>query len=179
LGLLICSGTCSEEKINGIAKDIDEIKLLLERLDTTTDAKQARESPSTFINSAVDTSSEKPPVENYTMPAPGDKPSSWSYSAHIVDLIRDVVNGESEGGDGPERSEVISSLRNLVQALEKPPHAQELSLSSSRATFADNSDKPLMPPLDAAVAILRWARGMINLVGSVCNQYASNVLARS
>ena len=81
----------------------------------------------------------------------------WNHSAHIVDFVKAVVEDRALRNDGPEATEMVSSLRNLVQALEglaavRCPAFPDLGLAK------DPANSP-MPPLEAVVAVLRWAKG--------------------
>lgn len=80
----------------------------------------------------------------------------WNHSAHIVDFVKAVVEDRVLRNDGPEASEMVSSLRNLVQALEGPASVRGPTPDSGLAKDLAN---PPMPPLEAVVAVLRWAKG--------------------
>lgn len=55
-------------------------------------------------------------------------------------------------------SPIVSSLRNLVDALENTDGARITSISE--ATPLQDPESLAMPPLEAVVAILRWAKGL-------------------
>ena len=81
----------------------------------------------------------------------------WDHSAHVVDFVKAVVEDRGSRNAVPEATEVLSSLRNLVQTLEEPSLIQDSSFLE--ATVAETASDPDMPPLEAVVTVLRWAKG--------------------
>jgi len=81
----------------------------------------------------------------------------WNHSAHIIDFVKTVVEEKALRDSDPEAGAVLSSLRNLMKTLEARDDVQVSSLPGVETMKArpDHS----MPPLDAVVAVLRWARG--------------------
>ena len=81
----------------------------------------------------------------------------WEHSTHVIDFVKAVVEDRDSLNVGQEAIEVLSSLRNLVQTLEHPRLIEELSSRDARA--AKFPADPPMPPLEAVVDVLRWAKG--------------------
>ncbi|RFU31755.1 hypothetical protein B7463_g4585, partial [Scytalidium lignicola] len=136
----------SEQKIDDIVRGVDGIKQLLQGLDLTPGAKQQENGHSYSVLS--------PTEDKIVYPSVAEP--EWDYSGHIVDFIKAVVNDRDTELSGVEQNSVVSSLKNLLHAIEgnKPgPH-----LSIPRINAAKHQADSLMPPLDAAVAVLRWAK---------------------
>jgi hypothetical protein len=87
----------------------------------------------------------------------GNEPHVWDHSAHIIDFVKAVVEGRGSEDVGSEARTVVSSLKNLVQALESPAAASGSLSSEAKAT--KHHAGPLMPPVEAAIAVLRWTKG--------------------
>ena len=100
----------------------------------------------------------KPLIESRSISAPSGEPL-WDHSAHITDFVKTVLEDRGSRDVGTEASEVLSSLRKLVQALEDPAAAR--GLSSPGARLAKHQANPPMPPLEAVVTVLRWAKGSL------------------
>ena len=100
----------------------------------------------------------KPLIEYQSIPAPGGGPI-WDHSAHIIDFVKAVLKDRGSRDVGPEASEVLSSLRKLVQALEDPAAARGLSFPKAKLT--KHQANPPMPPLEAVLMVLRWAKGSL------------------
>ena len=79
--------------------------------------------------------------------------SQWDHSGHITDFVKAIVDDRYSRYIEPDvgSSEIMSSLKALVSALEAPKAVQ-----STRLPEAGEST---MPPLDAVVTVLRWAKG--------------------
>ncbi|RSL59478.1 hypothetical protein CEP53_005763 [Fusarium sp. AF-6] len=147
-----------ERKIDNIAQDIDDIKLLLRELNlpgqqTATQAQQ-------HIPQVASNGRDRPPTVNITSSAPATIPQ-WDHSSQVIDFVRAVVEDRSGmGRDDPwpdsESSRVISSLRNLLDALENPGITRNPHPDAS--ITANPQDSTSMPPLKSVVGILRWAK---------------------
>ena len=72
-------------------------------------------------------------------------------------LLRAVVKDSNFRFTNAELSDVVSSLSTFVQSLGGPPTAQHLGcdLESEYKSLVQSS----LPPLKAAVELLRWAKG--------------------
>ena len=116
----------------------------------------------------------KPLIECQSVPAPGGE-LLWDHSAHIIDFVKAVLEDRGTRDIGLEAGEVLSSLRKLVQALEDPAAARGLSFP--KAKLAKHQASPPMPPLEAVVTVLRWAKGSL-LTTNACLEF-SNINIRS
>lgn len=96
-------------------------------------------------------------MNKYESTTPHSDEALWDHPAHIIDFVKAVVEDIDSKDAGTEADEVITSLRKIVRALEhsamgsETPHAEP--------EIVKDKSKILMPPLEAAVAVLRWARG--------------------
>ncbi|UPK99962.1 hypothetical protein LCI18_010897 [Fusarium solani-melongenae] len=147
-----------ERKIDNIARDIDDIKLLLQELNLPGQrtASQVRQP----LQQATSNSRDKTISVNTTTATPATI-AQWDHSSHVIDFVRALVEDRSgmnhdEPGRDPEPSQVISSLRNLLDALENPSITR--NSHSDASTTADQQASTSMPPLESVVGILRWAR---------------------
>ncbi|KAI0384226.1 hypothetical protein F5Y04DRAFT_238591 [Hypomontagnella monticulosa] len=141
-----------EQKIDDIAKGIDGIKLLLQGLNVSSGTEQLESSSLQRLNEADPA---KHLIEHNTNPGCGVA-SLWDHSFHIIDFVKAVVEDRDPKDVGPEESEVLSSLRRLVQTLEDPPTLRNSSIPELK--IAKYHVGPSMPPLEAVVAVLRWAK---------------------
>ena len=138
----------SEQKIDGIAKDIDGIKALLQgsilskgEQNRITDSARYS-SNRTRSNDALDTE------------------PRWGHSARIIDFVRAVCRDSDFYDD--EGGEVVSSLKSLLEVLENPSKARKQSLAEiERPSKAANG---VPPTLEAVLDILRWAKGSLSLI---------------
>lgn len=83
----------------------------------------------------------------------------WDYSGHIVHFLKAVVNDSEAALSGTDQTALISSLKNLLNAVES--HKSALSVSLPKIKVGEQLSSS-MPPLDAAVAVLRWAKGQLS-----------------
>lgn len=79
---------------------------------------------------------------------------SWDHSVHVIDFVRAVVE-RGVSGPADESAQAISSLRNLLNLLGNPGPAHA---SGTEADFFKRPAARHMPPLDAVIAVLRWAK---------------------
>jgi len=92
------------------------------------------------------------------MSAPsGEAP--WDHSVQTVDFIKAILEDRRLRAVWSEGTEVASALRQLVQDLEKPAAVQGLSLP--RVELLKYQANPPMPPIEAVVEVLRWAKGLL------------------
>ncbi|KAE8451664.1 hypothetical protein EG329_003121 [Mollisiaceae sp. DMI_Dod_QoI] len=143
----------SEQKIDGIATAIDNINLLLRGLDTSPNTKHPDNS--TFVNHPARFDLAKPLTGSIPVSASVSEPQ-WNYSTHIIDLVKAVVEGSDARYNSPKGHETISSLRRLLQTLEcsTPPPRLNFPTVDLGKHYANSS----LPPLEAAVAVLRWVK---------------------
>lgn len=149
----ICSS--SEQKIDDIARGIDGIKLLLKGLNlpAATAAREQLATPSKLqedVNELVE-----PLIGTRSSSALSGEPL-WDHSAHIVDFVKSVLDDRRSKIAVHEADEVFSSLQKLVHALEDPSGAR--AASNTRSKPVQRWGSPCMPPLEAVVAVLRWAK---------------------
>ncbi|KPM41083.1 hypothetical protein AK830_g5462 [Neonectria ditissima] len=142
----------NERKIDEIANDIRGIKSLL----------QTRHVPERPLRRAADLTPQsaqceqrEPQVERHTAPQSRIIPQ-WDHSAHILDFVKAVVEGKPSPQTGPESTQILSSLRNLVDALGGPNNTSSLFTSGDIA--ATHQSNPPMVPMESVVEILRWAK---------------------
>jgi hypothetical protein len=93
-------------------------------------------------------------AESAKVVAPLDGETLWDHSAHIIDFVKAVLEDRDALNVEHEASEVLSSLRKLVQTLDDPTATRGLFFPSAKP-----AKPPHMPPLEAAVTVLRWAKG--------------------
>lgn len=117
------------------------------------DAKQPQTGSRWHLNQP---DSVQPLISRQPLSTPASEPL-WDHSAHIIDFVKAVVEDKGSRDVGSETSEVFSSLRTLVQILEGPADVRSLSFLESKV--AKFQADPPMPPLEAIVAVLRWAKG--------------------
>ncbi|WAO96393.1 Zn(2)-C6 fungal-type domain-containing protein [Fusarium falciforme] len=148
----------SERKIDNIARDIGDIKLLLRELNLP--GQQTASQVPQPLQQATSNTRDKPISVNITTAAPATI-AQWDHSSHVIDFVRAVVedrSGMNHDGPGPdsESSQVISSLRNLLDTLENPSITRNSHPDASAA--ADQQASTSMPPSESVVGILRWAK---------------------
>jgi len=107
--------------------------------------------------SSIPTVAEESPLGEVSGPVTSADPRPWDYSAHILDFIKHVAEDSGLGSVGSEAFEVVSSLKNLIQSLENTNSARDLSFPEVGSS--DEQSRSAMPPFEAAVDVLRWARG--------------------
>jgi hypothetical protein len=141
--------TVSEQKIDTIAKDIDRIKQLLDSLSVSqsTDVSGSHPAPQTSQTTPV-----RPFVEHQSVSATAPGEARWDHSSHIIDFVKAVIQHRGTLEVGAGEAEVLSSLRGLVKTLDSPA-------AGYKAAGCRRGDGYSMPPLEAAVAVLRWAKG--------------------
>lgn len=99
--------------------------------------------------------------EQSITPIPTGEPE-WYLSGQILDFVRSVVSGADTRHFNTKNDGVVESLRQLLQAVERSTSASDLSFPKAK----DEKQSPggSMPPLDAAVAVLRWAKGVTHYI---------------
>ncbi|KAL9083684.1 MAG: hypothetical protein Q9165_008412 [Trypethelium subeluteriae] len=142
----------SEQKIDDIARDVGGIKILLQSPNVPSAEKRPVARP---LWNSDPVESVKPLIQGQSIPVLGGEPL-WDHPAQIVDFVKAVSEDRSSRDVRPEAIEVLSSLKKLVQALEDPPTARHPSVH--RAKRVIHQDNPPMPPLEAVVTVLRWAK---------------------
>jgi hypothetical protein len=140
-----------EQKIDGIAKDIDGIKQLLQTIQLKGGEVRSK------TPSALPVTQEALPLGHATV-----RDSSiiadeiaWKSSPHVLDLIRAIVKEGATRTIDLETTETISSLQKLLRRLESPT----LEAKTSPLPRALSDFNTTMPPQVSVVAVLRWAKG--------------------
>ncbi|KAH7011262.1 hypothetical protein EDB80DRAFT_891108 [Ilyonectria destructans] len=141
-----------EKKIDHIAKSIDDIKLLLERLSTPSEAEKV-EPHSPLVRSGL----AKPLAKYQPIATANGEHISWDHSAYIVGFVDCVAEYRGVEGVPSGAGPIISSLRNMVQILARPDVTQDSTFTKTK-TARDQTDTSPMPPLEATVAALRWVK---------------------
>ncbi|KAK4043108.1 hypothetical protein C8A01DRAFT_32747 [Parachaetomium inaequale] len=88
-------------------------------------------------------------LDGLSFSSPGTEPR-WDHSSHIIDFVKTVIQNRGTREVGAGEAEVLSSLRGLVKTLDSPA-------AGYKATRC-REDNYSMSPLEAAVAVLRWAK---------------------
>ncbi|KAI3343016.1 fungal-specific transcription factor domain-containing protein [Ustulina deusta] len=141
-----------EQKIDEISEDLKAIKVLLQN-------------PSIPISQECDRALLHVPKSSITEPLalsdspvhPSEEPIRWDHSAQVNDFVRTVAEDRASREDsGAEESDVLSSLKRLAWALEESNVVRDSSFPGIRD--AKSQDHRAMPPTEAAVLALRWAK---------------------
>jgi hypothetical protein len=86
------------------------------------------------------------------------EPVQWDHSAQVSDFVRTVTEDRASREDpGTDEGDVLSSLRRLARALDNSNVVRDLSFPETRG--AESQGDLSMPPAEAAVLCLRWAKG--------------------
>jgi hypothetical protein len=96
-------------------------------------------------------------TESQPILTPDGALGQWDTSTHIVDFVKAVVKDSNFQYTNTALSDVVSSLGTFVQSLGGPLAAQhsDCDLESKYKSQV----QPSLPPLKAAVELLRWAKG--------------------
>lgn len=86
----------------------------------------------------------------------------WNHSSHIIDFVKVVVEENTWASGSSQGSEILSSLRRLVETLENSNVNQQTPRPNM--VILNTQVKSTLPPLEAVVSILRWAKGTSLLV---------------
>lgn len=104
-------------------------------------------------------------IEPDTLLACGEGPL-WDYPAHITRFIREFVNESGFTPTGnPDVNGLLPALSNLNDMIDRPPRYPDVCVKcpqpvSNGTPTTQSGDNAPMPPLEDAVAILRWAKGL-------------------
>jgi len=140
----------SEQKIDEIAKGVDKIALLLSQNATPTEQAQETGADPTWLPNRGDVTG---PAEREAQ-AP-----LWDHSVHIVKFIKTIVEDHDPNDGRSQAAEPLLSLRKILRLLEDPMASpcSGFELSKSKASSR-------MPPSEAVVTVLRWAKGRVILL---------------
>lgn len=151
--LLTLCFSLSEQKIDDIAESIDGIKGLLQRLNLSKDDERHE-------TDLVVRSDQSEVSIGHRQPDPERSEAVWDHPAHIIDFVKSVVEDVDSKNLQPEANKVFTSLENVLQILEGQAIAPVMPIQ--RVALSDHSSSSSMPPLDAVVVVLRWAKGKSN-----------------
>lgn len=147
---------CSEQKIDSIAKDIDGIKHILNQLQLQRLPTGSSDSPPAVVH--VKASEEaKMPTEYDQQNSETNGEILWGHSTHILDFIKVVVRDRGSQDVTSEEAQTISSLRILLQTLEKPVSVYGPGLSKNVGMSREAN--VVLPPLQDVIFALKWAKG--------------------
>jgi hypothetical protein len=135
----------SEQKIDGLVRDVNEIKAILQGLNAR---------PLAETN---DEASLPRPAVGPKRITPFSSKRLWNYSAHIIEFVGSIVKDKDSNHGGSAEQELVSSLKTILESLESQDQPDEAMLLD--AIHDEDPASPTMPPLDAVVAVLRWANG--------------------
>lgn len=99
------------------------------------------------------------------------EPVKWDHSAQVNDFVRIVTEDRASrenhdvAGAGAAESDVLGSLRRLARALDECNVARDLSFPEVKEARLQQQqhDSSSMPPTEAVVLVLRWAKGSVSL----------------
>ncbi|KAI0428421.1 fungal-specific transcription factor domain-containing protein [Xylaria sp. FL1042] len=88
---------------------------------------------------------------------PSGEPLKWDHPAQVNDFVKTVAQDRASREHlGAEESNILTSLKGLARALEEPNVIHDSSLPEARD--AKSQDHRSMPPIEASVLALRWAK---------------------
>ncbi|KAF2117979.1 hypothetical protein BDV96DRAFT_406881 [Lophiotrema nucula] len=137
-----------ERKIDDIANDVSSIKRLIQDHDTSSGGKRVQTKPSLITQTNIHESPN--PLAEYKSISASNGLPVWDYSSHLIDFVKAVLDERTSNDVAPETNGILLSLTKLVHALENP--------SVARSSPVRAASTPSMPPLDAVVEVLRWAK---------------------
>lgn len=150
----------SERKFDEISEGIDEIKRLLQ--ERSPDLREHQpisrtDSDSPLVQDTVETGRQSP------CPFTGGS----SFTAHSLDAKRFVESIAAQStleGSNLERDDLLACLRDLLRHKNDQIVVHQMSFSDEPYSASTTGKTKNVPPLEAAVFILRWAKGKITLV---------------
>ncbi|KAI0456635.1 fungal-specific transcription factor domain-containing protein [Xylaria acuta] len=142
-----------ERKIDKIAEGLEAIKALLKESHPPI-GRECDDNPSLHN---VEPVTAEPPAARVSASGTSKEPAKWDHSAQVTDFVRTVVEDRASREDpGREENEVLASLRRLASVLDDSNAARDLSFPEIRGP--KSQDQVSMPPAEAAVLVLRWAK---------------------
>jgi hypothetical protein len=148
----------SEKKIDGIARDLSDIKQLLQKPPETSSSSLMSLKPGEnrlFLNIFSDSFGVQ---RQFTVNTSYKQRDGSKLASHMVDFINCVADFPDPTNLGADSWTLISSLRASSEFLKHEMPLQVAADSMPRRTDGDADMS--MPPQEAAVSILRWARSM-------------------
>ncbi|KAI0183892.1 hypothetical protein EV127DRAFT_445642 [Xylaria flabelliformis] len=143
-----------EQKIDDIAEGLEAIKALLQKSRPPTEP-ECGDSPAQRKTDHGTTAKPLAPKESSV--SASTEPVKWDHSAQVTDFVRTVVEDRaSRKYLGTEESDILASLRRLSRTLNDTNVARDLSFPEIRDL--KSHENVSMPPVEAAVLVLRWAK---------------------
>ncbi|KAI1177614.1 fungal-specific transcription factor domain-containing protein [Nemania sp. FL0916] len=141
-----------ERKIDEIAEGLEIVKALLQKSHLS--IPQERNDGALLSTPNHTISPSLTLVEAASTPP---EPAKWDHSAQVNDFIKCVAEDRASIGHVEiDESGVLTSLRRLATALEDSNVVRDLSFPEARDVATQ--DRLSMPPIEAAVVVLRWAK---------------------
>lgn len=144
----------SEQKIDDIASGIQDIRQLLQNKDATVDIARLS---GVSIDDIGQPESPRPAPELQPVLKAEAAPIEWDASSHIVDFVKAVVKDCGLRCPNLELGQAVSSLSTFVQPTDGALPNQNLDCGLVQSCIPQA--QPSLPPLTAAVDLLRWAKG--------------------
>ncbi|KAI0101628.1 fungal-specific transcription factor domain-containing protein [Nemania sp. FL0031] len=142
-----------ERKIDEIAEGLEAVKVLLQNSHLPI-GHEREDHP--LLNIPASTVRAQPISELPTSTSQ-QEPVKWDHSAQVNEFVKTVAEDRASREDqGVEESDVLASLRRLARTLEDSNVLRDLSFPETRGIKLQ--DNVSMPPTEAAVRALRWAR---------------------
>ncbi|KAI1127902.1 fungal-specific transcription factor domain-containing protein [Nemania abortiva] len=143
-----------ERKIDEIAEGLEAVKALLQKSHLSIGEKRDGNS---LLHVPSSSTPKSLALSELPISVSQLEPVKWDHSAQINEFVRTVAEDRASREEpGTEESEVLSSLRRLAKALEDSNVVRDLSFPETRG--AKLQDHVSMPPAEAAVLVLRWAK---------------------
>lgn len=144
----------SERKFDEISEGIDEIKKLLQERSSDLREHQPHhraDSDSPLIQDTIETGRKSP------CPFTGGS----SFTAHSLEAKRfvDSIAAQTTLDSDLERDDLLACLRELLRHKNDEIVVHQISFSDQPHPTSTCSKAKSLPPLDAAVFILKWAKG--------------------
>ncbi|KAI0164989.1 fungal-specific transcription factor domain-containing protein [Xylariaceae sp. FL1272] len=142
-----------EKKIDEIAEGIGDLKILIKELDSRSLSQRAKEHR--------ETSHHLPPSPGQTGSSSegareiAEEPIVWDHSAQVTAFVRTIAGDEASREILLPESDILTTLKNLARTLDDNV-ARDLTFPEIRG-IRPTADLP-MPPAEAAILALRWAR---------------------
>ena len=153
-GRLTLSCRVSEQKLDGIAKDIEGIKLLLQSPTVPEVEDKSSSDPDQHFqrDDSFASALKRQPA------ACGREEPVWDHPPQMIGFVKAIVKDLDSRDVGFDTDRVLPLLRSVAGVLERPILSADLSLSTCK--FLERQPPPLLCPSNAVLAVLRWAKGL-------------------
>ncbi|KAI0879413.1 fungal-specific transcription factor domain-containing protein [Hypoxylon argillaceum] len=146
-----------ERKIDEIAEGLEAVKVLLQK----SHPPISQENDNSSLLHIPTPSTIGPLTLNEIPASTSQEAAKWDHSVEVNEFVRTVIEDRASREDpGTEESDVLASLRRLARALEDSNVVRDLSFPETRG--AKSQEHLSMPPAEAAVLVLRWAKEAIS-----------------